>query len=117
MMRQRKMSQMKKQDKITARKLNKMEISSMPDREFKAMVTKILTRLGKRVEDLSEILNTETEKKKEPEVKKSTTKIKHTLDGIHSKLQEAEEWISDLKDTVMESNQAEQEREKKIKNK
>ena len=36
------MSQMKEQDKITARELNEMEISNMPDREFKVMVIKIL---------------------------------------------------------------------------
>ena len=35
-----------------------------------------------------------------------------TLDGIKSRLQEAEEGISDLEDRVMENNQAEWEREK-----
>ena len=34
MRRQRTMSQMKEQDKITARQLNEMEISNIPDREF-----------------------------------------------------------------------------------
>ena len=60
------MSQMKEQDKITARELNKTEISSMPDRKFKAMVVKILTRLEKRVEDLSETINRDRKHKKEP---------------------------------------------------
>ena len=32
------MSQMKEQDKVTARELNKTGISNMPDREFKVMV-------------------------------------------------------------------------------
>ena len=39
--------------------------------------------------------------------------IKNTLDGINSRLEEAEEWIGDLEDRVMESNQAEQVRKKK----
>ena len=52
---------MKEQDKITARKLNEMEISNMHDRESKVMVIKILTGLEKRVEDLSENLNKEIE--------------------------------------------------------
>ena len=47
------MSQMKEQGKITAIDMNKMEIRNMPDREFKVMVIKILTRFEKRVLDLS----------------------------------------------------------------
>ena len=39
---------------------------------------------------------------------------KNTLDGINNRLKEAEEWISDLEDRVMESTQAEQEREEDI---
>ena len=42
MRRQRNVSQMKEQDKITARDLNAVEISNMPEREFKVMVLKIL---------------------------------------------------------------------------
>ena len=51
MSRQRNMSQMNKQDKITARKVNKMKISNMPDREFKVMFIKMVTGLEKRVEE------------------------------------------------------------------
>ena len=41
------MFQMKEQDKITAKELNEMEISNMPDRKFKVMVIKILNELEK----------------------------------------------------------------------
>ena len=34
---------MKQEDRITARDLNKMKVSKMPDREFKVVVRKILT--------------------------------------------------------------------------
>lgn len=51
MRRQRNMDQMKEQDKIAAKEINKIEISNMPDIEFKGMIIKILTRLQKRVED------------------------------------------------------------------
>ena len=47
MKRQRKMSQMKEQDKITARELKEMEVSNMPEEEFKVMVIKILTGFDK----------------------------------------------------------------------
>lgn len=45
---------MKEQDKATA-DLSEIDIINMPDREFKIMITKILTRLEKRV-DIGETL-------------------------------------------------------------
>lgn len=48
---------MKEQDKIIAKKLNEMQLSNMLEREFKIMVRKILIKLEKRVENLSEFLN------------------------------------------------------------
>jgi len=54
-----------KEDKATTRDLNETDISSMPDGEFKAMITRILTGLEKRIEDISETLTTEIELKKE----------------------------------------------------
>ena len=58
MRRQRNMSQMKKNktkkpQKITE-ELNEMEIRNIPDKEFKIMVIKVLIRLEKRVEELTE---------------------------------------------------------------
>ena len=47
------MSQMKKEDKITAKELNETEIGDMCGREFKLMAIKIFTGLERRVEDLS----------------------------------------------------------------
>ena len=47
------------------------------------------------------------------EMKNSITEIKNTLDIINSKLEEAEEWVSDLEDKVMENNHTEQEKEKR----
>ena len=40
--------------------------------------------------------------------------MRNTLDGMNSRLEESEEWIHDLENRVMESNQAEQKREKWI---
>ena len=42
-----------------ARDLSKTDISNMPDNEFKAMIIRTLTRLEKRVEDISKTLTTE----------------------------------------------------------
>ena len=70
MRRQSTMSQMKQKDKITAREPNETLISNMPDREFKVMVIKIFSRLEKRVEDFSEILN--------KEIKRNQSEMKNT---------------------------------------
>ena len=40
--RHRNLSQMKEQDKTTARDLNKTDTSNMPDKEFKVMIIKVL---------------------------------------------------------------------------
>ena len=45
-------------------------------------------------------------------MKNSITEIKNIPEGINSRLEEAEEQISNPEDRVMERNQPEQEREK-----
>ena len=113
MRRQRNLSQMKEQDKAMARDLNETNISNMLDREFKAMIIRILTALEKRMEDMSENLNIEI-RNNIMEIKGSINKMRKTLDGMNSRLEEAQEQISDPEDRVMESNQAEQKRQQKI---
>ena len=56
---------MKQQDKTTAEDISEMEISNVPDREFKITVIKVFTGLEKRVEDISETLNKDIKKKKQ----------------------------------------------------
>ena len=54
MRRQKPTSQMREQDKTTAREPSETDISNMPDGEFKVMIIRILTGLEKRVEDMRE---------------------------------------------------------------
>ena len=49
-------------------------------------------------------------------MKKTINEIKDTLDEIKGRPEEAVEWISNLEDRVLESNQAEQAREKNMQN-
>lgn len=49
---------MKEQDKAKAGDLSETDISHMHDREFEAVVIRILTGLEKRVEDLPKTVNT-----------------------------------------------------------
>ena len=51
--RQRNMFQMKEQNKVPKKELSKMELSNLPDAEFKMLVIRILS-------DLSESFNKET---------------------------------------------------------
>ena len=64
MRRQRNLSQVKEQDKATARDLNETDISNMPNGEFKAMIISILTGLEKRMEGINKTLTTEIKKLK-----------------------------------------------------
>ena len=43
------------------------------------------------------------------------TEMKNTLEGISSRVTEAEEWISDLEDRMVEFTVAEQNKEKRMK--
>ena len=43
------------------------------------------------------------------------TEMKNTLEGINSRITEAEEWISDLENRMVEFTAAEQNKEKRMK--
>ena len=83
----------------------------MPDREFKVMIIKVLSRLQRKVEDITEILDKEI-KMSVSKIKNSINEMKNTIDGINRRLQETEECINGLEDRVIESNQAEPVRDK-----
>ena len=46
---------------------------------------------------------------------KTINEIKHSLEGINSRITEAEEQISDLEDKIVETTPTEQNKEKRIK--
>ena len=46
------------------------------------------------------------------EMNKTITEIKNTLEGINSRITEAEEWISELEDRMVEISAMEQNKEK-----
>ena len=51
------------------------------------------------------------------ELKNKQTEMKNTLEGINSRIIEAEEWVNDLEDRMMEITVAEQNIEKQMKKK
>ena len=114
MKRQKNMFQMKKQDK-TPEKLSKMKISNRLDKELKVMIIKMLTKLGRRMDEHNENFNRVRKYKEQPNKLRNTIiEVKITPEGIKSRLDNKEKWISDLEDRVVEITQAEQRKEERI---
>ena len=78
------------------------------------MRVKLIQDLGKRVkakiEMTQEMLNVDLE-----ELKNKHTEVNSTLEGINSKITEAEEMINDLEDRMMQITATEQNIEKRVK--
>ena len=49
------MSQMKGQDKIPEKQLNKVEIGNLPEKEFRIMIVKMIQDLEKTMEKMQEM--------------------------------------------------------------
>ena len=107
------MPQMNGQDKIPEKQINEVDISNLPEKEFRIMIVKMIQDLRKRIE-------TETEKMQKQftedleELKNKQTEI-NTLEVISIRITEAEEWINDLEDRMVEITAAEQNIEKRRK--
>ena len=104
MRRQRNTQQMKEQGKIPQDQTNKQEIGSLPEKEFREMIVKMIENLGNRKEKMKETFNKDLEElnSKQTMMNNTINEIKNTLEGINSKITEAEEQISDLEDKIME---------------
>ena len=105
MKRQRNMDQMKGQIKTPEKELNEMETSDLSDAEFKTLVMRMLKELS---EDLSSL------RKIQSEMKKTLIEVKNNLQGINSRVDEAENQINDLEHKEVKNNQSEQQEEKGI---
>lgn len=79
----------------------------------------MFTNLGKRMDEYSDILNTEKENIRNfqtevIELKNIITEMKNTLEGFNSRLIEAYKWVSELEDKATKLTQTKQEKEKGI---
>ena len=79
------MSQMKGQDKIPGKQLNEVEISNLPEKEFRIMIVKMVQNLGKRMEakigEMQEMFTKDLE-----ELKNKQTEMNNTLEGINNRI-------------------------------
>ena len=84
-----------------------MEISNLLEKEFRITVVKM-------VQDLKKIMEAKIEKMQEMftkdlnDLKNKQTEINKTLEGTNSRITEAEEWISDMKDRMVKITATEQ---------
>ena len=108
---------MKEQNKNPPDQTNEEEIGSLPEKELRLMIVKMIQNLGNRMEKIEEMFNKDLEKLKIKQTMMNNTinEIRNSLDGINSKITEAEERISDLEDKIVEITTAEQNKEKRMK--
>ena len=106
---------MKEQGKNPPDQTNEEEIGSLPEKEFRVMIVKMIQNLGNRMEKIQEMFNLEELKSKQTMMNNTINEIKNSLEGINGRITEAEERISDLEDRIVEITAAEQNKEKRIK--
>ena len=117
MRRQKNTQQMKEQGKKTPDQTNEEEIGSLPEKELRIMIVKMIQNLGNRMEKIQETFNKDLEelKSKQTMINNTRNEIKNSLEGINSRITEAEERICDLEDKIVEITTTEQKKKKRIK--
>ena len=108
---------MKEQGKNPTDQTNEEEIGSLPEKEFRIMIVKMIQNLGNRTQKIQETFNKDLEEleSKQTMMNNTINVIKNSLQGINSRITEAEERISDLEDKIVEITTAEQNKEKRMK--
>ena len=117
MRRQRNTQQMKEQGKHPPDLTNEEEIGSLPEKEFRIMIVKVIQNRGNRMEKIQETFNKDLEeqKSKQTDMNNTINELKNSLEGINSRISEAEERISDLEDKIVEITTAEHNKDKRTK--
>ena len=106
---------MKEQNRNTEVQMNEEEIGKLPEKEFRIMIVKMIKDLESKREKMQESINKDLEELKNKHANNTITKIKNALEGIDSRLFEAEEQISKLEDKMVEITSAEQNKVNRMK--
>ena len=107
---------MKEQGKNPPGQTNEEEIGSLPEKEFRAMIVKMIQNLGNRMEGIQETFNNDLEELQSKQTMMNTiNEIKNSLEGINSRITRAEERISDLEYKTVEITATEQKKGKRTK--
>ena len=100
---------MKGQDRAPENQLNEVEIGSVLEKELRILIVKMIQYLGKRteakIEKMQEMFTKDLEE----------LKNRDTLEGINSRITEAEERINDMENRMVEITATQQNTEKRMK--
>ena len=109
MKRQRNIQQVKEHDKCPPNQTKEEEIRSLPEKEFRLMIVKMIQNLENkmelqinsletRIEKMQEMFNKDLEEIKESQsiMNNAKNEIKNTLEGTNSRIKEAEDRISEV---------------------
>ena len=93
MKRQRNTTQMKEQTRNTEVQISEEEIGKLPEKECRIIIVNLIKNLENKMEKIQESINKDLEerKNKHTETNNTITEIKNTLEGINSRISEAEE--------------------------
>ena len=82
---------MKEQIRNTEVQINEEEIGKLPEKEFRIMIIKMIKNLGNKMVKMQESVNKDLEKLKNKHTNNTITETENTLEGINSRISEAEE--------------------------
>ena len=121
-------SRLKEHDKCPQNQTKEEEIRSLPEREFRIMIVKMIQNLENkmelqinsletRIEKMQEKFNKDKEEIKESQsiINNAITEIRSTVEGTSSRITEAEVRIGEVEDRILEINEAERKKEKRLK--
>ena len=90
-----------KKSRNTEVQINEEEIGNPSEKEFRIMIVKMIKNLENKMEKMQESINKGLEELKSKNAETNTiTEIKNTLEGINSRISEAEELINELEDKM-----------------
>ena len=92
MKRQRNTTQMKEHTRNTDVQINEEEIGNLPENNFRIMIVKMIKNLENEMEKMQESINKDLEelKNNHMETNNTITEVKNTLEGINSRISEAQ---------------------------
>ena len=84
---------MKEQTRNTEVQINEEGMGNLPEKEFRIIIVKMIKDVENKMEKMQKSINKYLEelKTKHTETNNTVTEIKNTLEGINSKISEAEE--------------------------
>ena len=90
---QRNITQMKEQIRNTEVQINEEEMGKLPGKEFRKMLVKMIKNFENKMEERYESIHKDQGelKNKQTETNNTITEIKNILEGINSRISEAEE--------------------------